>query len=526
MPADYQQHIPPEYRKDQPDGSCFTVGDFAEIVTAETLQYFLVRLAHESKSEKHCLGCLEVAASALDMDMRELRRRLAEIFATTNHLPINSDNIIIRLNNVFAVVMAGSRCVILEEFTEPVFKHPDIRLISQSDFKNFHAHRTVLVPDERDNRNMVRRPVTEVWLKSPLRRQYEGIVFMPGIDIPRYYNLWRGLACQPQQGDWCLMRDHIRNIICAGDADIFQWVIAWLARIVQNPGGERPGTSLVLRGKQGTGKGIFVSSFGSLFGSHFVHLIAQRQLTGRFNAHLKNALVVFCDEAVWAGSKEAAGTLKGLVTEESLPLEMKGIDIFHIRNNINLIIASNNKRVIPADWEERRFCVLDVSDAAMQDKVYFEAIVRQMAAGGREAMLYDLLHHNISGIDLRTIPRTEALFDQILQSMNSIEKFWLDCLRHGRILGPFVGGWPIAIEAEQLRHVFHDYARTIGDRNGLSATEFGKQLRDVCPGIVRGRQTSSGRPYEYRFPPLLECRRQFEKNIDMTIPWDEAEDDG
>ena len=218
MPTDYQQDIPPKYRKEQPDGSVFTVGEFAEVVNDETLQYFLIRLAHESKSENHCLGCLEVAASTLDMDIRDLRRRLAEIFAATDNIPVNSDNIIIRLNNVFAVVMAGSRCVILEEFTEPVFNRPDIRLISQSDFKNFHANRTVLVPDEGDNRKMVHRPVTEVWLKSPLRRQYEGIVFMPGNDVPRHYNLWRGLACQPQQGDWRLMQKHIRNIICTGDA--------------------------------------------------------------------------------------------------------------------------------------------------------------------------------------------------------------------------------------------------------------------------------------------------------------------
>jgi hypothetical protein len=41
-----------------------------------------------------------------------------------------------------------------------------------------------------------------------------------------------------------------------------------------------------------------------------------------------------------------------------------------------------------------------------------------------QAFLFDLLHHDISTINLREIPRTEALLDQIINSMNSVEKFW------------------------------------------------------------------------------------------------------
>ncbi len=57
---------------------------------------------------------------------------------------------------------------------------------------------------------------------------------------------------------------------------------------------------------------------------------------------------------------------------------------------VHLIVASNNERIVNAAPEERRFCMLDLSDARMQDHPYFAAIEDQMKTGGLEAMLYDL----------------------------------------------------------------------------------------------------------------------------------------
>ena len=102
-----------------------------------------------------------------------------------------------------------------------------------------------------------------------------------------------------------------------------------MADAIQNPT-DRPGVALVLKGKQGTGKGIFARGFGYLFGNHFLHLFHGSHLTGHFNSHLKDKLMIFADEAVWGGDKKAEGMLKGLITEPSIPIEMKGKDVFTV----------------------------------------------------------------------------------------------------------------------------------------------------------------------------------------------------
>jgi hypothetical protein len=71
-------------------------------------------------------------------------------------------------------------------------------------------------------------------------------------------NQWKGWAVEP-----CPQRvmdeevepftDYVRSIVCSGNDDHYEWVMAWLADIFQHPG-EKPGTALVLVGVQGAGK--------------------------------------------------------------------------------------------------------------------------------------------------------------------------------------------------------------------------------------------------------------------------------
>ena len=89
-----------------------------------------------------------------------------------------------------------------------------------------------------------------------------------------------------------------------------------MADAIQNP---NSGLGLLaIRGKQGVGKGIFVNVFASLFGPHTMHVTQSSHLVGNFNAHLKDKLLVFADEAFWAGDKRAEGRKEWLQKIPSL----------------------------------------------------------------------------------------------------------------------------------------------------------------------------------------------------------------
>jgi hypothetical protein len=427
------------------------------------------------------------------------------------------DRIIDEFNRKHAVVLLGGKCVVLNEVIDPTFNRPDVTFSSIADFKNYYSNQKIFVETDKGTKPI---PKTEIWISSPHRRQHEGIVFSPGKDIPGHYNLFRGFAVKPVKGDWSLYRDHLKTIIANGVQEHFRYLINWMRRIAQDPGGEKPGTSVVFKGGQGVGKGQAVCQFGEIFGPHFLHITNGLQLTGRFNSHLKDALVVFLDESIWGGDRGAEGVLKGMVTEKYVMVEPKGKDAFAVKNHMNLFIASNSTWVVPAGLEERRFFVLEVSPKRKQDHEYFRAIIEQMTHGGREAMLYDLLEEKID-IDLRKIPRTEALLDQVIFSMPTVQKFWLEKLRSGNEYR-----WP---EFELCEHLYNDYvefSNLCGDRIKLIDRQFGQQLRRLCPSIKRGRpRIGDERPWVYYLPSLATCRTFFEKAVGVKVDWASEKDE-
>lgn len=433
-----------------------------------------------------------------------------------------------QLNQEHAVVMLGGRCLIMNEVTDPVFDRPDVTFSSAADFRLQYANRLEPIPDGQGGTEY--KLLADIWLESPHRREYHGIVFSPGGDVPGYYNLWRGFAVEPLLGpDWSLFRDLMLNVICGGKDEHFNYLIHWMADIVQNPGGERPGVSLVLRGKQGVGKGTFATQFGRIFGGHFLHVNRADQFMGRFNHPLKDCLLCFADEGFLAGDKASVGTLKALITEDTFRIEPKGKEAFTVKNHLRLIVASNNDWVIPADFEERRFFVLDVSDDHIQAHDYFAAIRKQMDEGGREAMMCDLLKMDLTGVNLREVPQTRALIEQKLHSASPVTKWWVHRLQEGgQVEG--LDEWLSEVPTKHLHQEYVQYCKNSGLRPVVDDALFARQLRKLCPNIQGPRRKKvddilftvfgAQRQNCLVFPPLEGCRSAFEGMLRARVPCD------
>lgn len=414
------------------------------------------------------------------------------------------------LNKKHAVVMVGGKCRVLNEVECPIFNRPDISLSTPTDFMNRYA-----------NRKVNDKPLGQAWFNHPKRRQLEGIVFAPGKDTPGQYNLWRGFAVDPKEGDCSLYLKHIRDIICSGDEKIYNYVIGWMAHSVQNMD-NLVGTAIVLKGKQGAGKGIFVREFGRLFGGHFTHISQSSHLTGKFNAHLKQTIVLFADEACWGGDKQAEGPLKALITEPTLLIEGKGQDPITVKNHVHVLVSSNNDWVVPCGPEERRFLVVEVSDKRAQDGEYFGNIQKQMDNGGREALLHYLMNYDLKDVDLRSFPKTEALFEMKMLGASPVYKFWYEKLMAGSLdceLDDWNNG---VILTSKLQDDYGKFAGNAGVRHKGTDTELGTQLKKLVQTghEIKDRQMMFGKRYPvYKFPTLAECREYFETSMNQKIEW-------
>jgi hypothetical protein len=437
---------------------------------------------------------------------------------------------IIKLNRNHAVVMIGGKCRVLTEYDSPVDGNKDIEFSKPEDFKVFYCNRYVTVDGKK-------KQLGHYWLGHSQRRQYTNVGFYPKGAPADIYNLWSGFAVESKEGDCSLFLEHVRDNIANGNKDIYDYIIAWLADVVQNPD-NLVGTALVLRGSMGVGKGVFANGFGSLFGKHYISLNQANQLVGRFNGHFKDKVILHADEAFWAGDKNAEGTLKSLITEPYITIEEKGLNAFSMKNHLHMIFSTNNSWAVPAGPKERRFFVMDVGEKRMQDSVYFGAINKQMNNGGREALLCYLRNYDLSGIDLRKFPQTEALWEQKLMSMTHVQKFWLDKLETGQLDGclksdasvfNYSDDWNEGkIECARLYKHYLEFVADLGVRHRMSSAELGVEMRKLLPGDrdYKGRPTVNGkREYVYRFPELDKCREFFCEAMNYQIEWPVVEEE-
>jgi len=419
----------------------------------------------------------------------------------------NSNAIVEELNAKHAHVMISGKARIINITTDPQNGWQTHDFSTPADFRSRYANRKLKIG------NSIR-TVAEVWLGSPKRRSYDGITFLPGKDAGDHFNLFQGFAVEPAEGDCSLYLEHIRDNICSADDELYEYVIHWMADAIQNPS-TRPGVALAIRGQQGVGKGVFVNTFARLFGPHFIQVTQSSHLVGNFNGHQKDKLLVFADEAFWAGNKQAEGVLKGLVTEDTLSIEMKGVDVGQFPNFIRLILATNNEWVVPASAEQRRFVVIDASAARMQDTAYFGAVIQQMENGGLAALMHHLQSLDLEGVNLRKIPQTDALADQKLRSLDSVAAWLFSCLDNGGIeeaetsSSTYFHDWPKTFKTVLMYSAYLGHCKRVGQSHPVRNTVFGKSLTKYLPSVSKRRAGGENRQHIYILPPLDQARQEF-----------------
>lgn len=441
------------------------------------------------------------------------------------------DPVLMQMNAKHAVIgNFGGKCRVIEEIYDPVLKRHRLTRSSFEDIRNRYMNEYVQVGEEDGKPKM--KPAGHWWLANRNRRQYDTVIFAPGRDVPGAYNLWQGFAydAMPGAGHEPFL-EHLRSNVCQGNEEHYNYLVGWMARAVQSP--DSPGyTAVVMRGRQGTGKSFVPKHFGALFGRHYMQVTDPKHLVGSFNAHLRDCVILFGDEAFYAGDQKHSSILKMLVTEEQITVEAKGVDAEAAANCVHLLMASNDAWVVPAGMEERRFFVLDVGDGKIQDGSYFGAIAEALEQGGYANLLWFLMNYDLSQFDVRTVPQTKALQSQKLLSMTPDQQWWFEKLQSGQLLDHH-SGWKGEVSKPELQADYIEWTKSWNVARRGNATKLGhflasalpedwpetEQRRDQIVIEVGGREKSIKRPYWYKLPPLSECRDYWDAHFGGPYDW-------
>lgn len=414
------------------------------------------------------------------------------------------DNVINELNKIHAVVHPNQTYILTEKIN--TFGDKDFSLESRQSFKAFYEDEMILCIDG------IERSKADLWLKNPKRRKYKDIIFDPTTtESKEHYNLWKGFTRTPKNGDCSKYWDHVKNNICDDNQELYIYVRKWVAYVFQYPAEVH--TALVLCGSQGVGKNSFVEPLGVLLGSHFAPLSSLHELVSNFNYHLKNAVLIHANEALWGGNKKELGTIKAMITDHTCLIEGKGKDSIVVQNCKHAIFTSNEDWPVHIDPDDRRFVTMLVSEKHKEDHAYFEAIQEELDNGGYEALLYDLLNEDFTKFNPRKMPSSADSFEIKLRSAESPHRYIYAVLSEGRFsignaLYQGIAIWPETIPKDAAYKDYVEWCQNNGEQ-ALSKELFGRIIKKVIASISDIRLGGESRVRCYQLPSLQKTQEEF-----------------
>jgi putative DNA primase/helicase len=291
-------------------------------------------------------------------------------------------------------------------------------------------------------------------------------------------NLWGGWPTEPREGD-CGALLNLLEYLCSGEArprEVYQWVVKWLAYPIQHPGAKMR-TALVFHGPQGVGKNLLFETVMSIYGP-YGRIVDQASVEDRFNDWASRKLFLVADEVVARQELyHVKNKLKGLITGDWIRINPKNVAAHDERNHVNLVFLSNETQPLVLDADDRRYVVVWTPEKL--EEGFYQAVKRELAAGGREALHHHLLTLDLGDFDEHTKPpMTNAKRRLIEQGLDSVQLFLRDW-QAGDVVYRRDGGQALPFcpcGSAQLYAAYLEYCRRNGEARPRPENQFSSRI--------------------------------------------------
>lgn len=340
--------------------------------------------------------------------------------------------------------------------------------------------------------------VIEEHLKSPSTVMYTGFAFSPLPVPPTILNFWIAPPLQPVAGDFSVIRNFLRDIVCAGNDIVFGYLILYIAHMLQNPE-EKPGVMLAMLGGHGTGKGTFFELLRSIWKFTTLMVSDVDHIIGHFNADLERNFVVCLDEALFSGDRKAMDRMKSMITEPTVTIEQKHQPRRSIHSYHRFIASSNHSKFGNIEEDDRRFVFLRVSEARKGDHEYWHQV---HAAIDDDIVIAAFMHYllelDLSKFNVRDRPKTTEHMEQKIRSLSGFKRYWFEVLQSGAFpaVSDFGGAlhWnePIFVNTETLMQGWKFHERAGKQYETRQTRELHQAIAQLCRLAKSGRRQTNG----------------------------------
>ena len=250
---------------------------------------------------------------------------------------------------------------------------------------------------------------------------YDDAIFAKEVE-PNQINLFQGFKYEEiETNDFTIIKpflEHIKNIICNGEEEKYDYFMKWFANIFQKIT-VKNGTMLIIYGAQGSGKSFPIEVFAELIGVHGIANVDDlEKVFGKFNGLLgSQTMFININEPPEATEKfKFTGKFKSKLTQKKQIQETKNVDSFEMICWSNFCMTTNNYAPIQEEKGNRRAIYFETSNSKCGDEKYFDELckpIQEVKQGPyNEKFMGVLLHYMKTKIDVKDF-NTERLIREI-----------------------------------------------------------------------------------------------------------------
>jgi len=276
----------------------------------------------------------------------------------------------------------------------------------------------------------------KTWFTDPKKRVYDKYDFVPRplTCSKNVYNMWKGFDIEKSNADAKNCNEILQLIfvLCNKDNDAYTYFMDWLAHMFQFPA-IKTGTAIVLKSKQGAGKGTLIEILRKMMGDLIGETSnPQEDIFGRHgNIHIGKILTSL-DEVKNGDTCKVLGRLKNIITSNKCIYNEKGQKQVEVNNMSRFIFTTNEAIPLSIDGkEDRRYCMIECANDYCKKTEFWNAFYKNNVndEGVIKGFFNHLMNMDISKRDWLKFPQTEFRNDIIKVSIHPII-YWFDKYIH------------------------------------------------------------------------------------------------
>jgi len=278
------------------------------------------------------------------------------------------------------------------------------------------------------------------------------------------------------------------SVLCGHEQTSVDYFEKWIAQAIQYPAHKTTVPTII--SKQGAGKGTLIKLLAAILGQNKVLSTTNADVVfGKFNNQMLEAYLVNLDELSPKDVKDVEHKVKGLITEPTISIDIKGVSSITIRSYHRFINTTNSEfGVFKTEAGDRRNFIVRASDELIGNKEFFTDFNENIINNNSVIKyIYDYLK-SIPGLDkfheAGNIPST-SYGEELKQASRNDYDLWLeDFTKRNK-----EGGNNIFTS----KYLFEDFTKFVKKEGIFKSQSFGIRILNIVPNAIsKGKHSRDG----------------------------------